>query len=164
MMGMHGNQKMQMNHLMRLANKQATNSLLHVKQKQDNLLKGQACADGRPLRKTTDKSEAASSPTAALESTTLTGVVNAVEGRDAATVDIQNAFATADVDEKIIAKVCGKVAELSVQTSVPEIHNKCVAMENGEAVLCVELLKALCGLLKAALLFCKKPAKDLQEQ
>ena len=62
--------------------------------------------------------------------------------------------------EKIIMKLQGELAELLV-TTAPELYHPFLHDENGKAVLYVELLKALYGTLKAALLFYKKLVKDL---
>ena len=62
--------------------------------------------------------------------------------------------------EKVIMKLCGELAELLV-TTAPELYHPFVHNKNGKAVLYVELLKALYGTLKEALLFYKKLVKDL---
>lgn len=143
--------------------KKAINSLTHVKEKRDDCLKGRACADGRPQRQCADKEDAAS-PTAALESIALTAAINAKEGRDVATVDIPNAFVQTDMEgEKVIMAMKGRLAKLLMQTD-PELCRKHVAVQNGQPVLCVELLKALHGALKAASLFHKKSLKDLEDK
>ena len=72
-------------------------SLIHIKEKRDGSLKGQACVDGRPHRATTTKEEARS-PTASLDAILLTCVIDAYEEREVATVDILNAFVQTDLD------------------------------------------------------------------
>ena len=91
---------------------------MHVKQKQTGELKGQMCADGRPMRATT-KPEDATSPTAFLESVSLTGVTEAEERRDVMMLDTPNAFVQTELEQnpgqkKIIMKLKGAVAKMMV--------------------------------------------------
>ena len=124
-------------------------------------MKGRACADGRKQREDAVKGEAAS-PTMSLESVLLTAVVEAAENRDIAVLDIPNAFVQTDMEgETVFMKLRGKLAELLVRTA-PELCRKFVVDENGKTALHVELLKALHGCLKSALLFYKKLRADLE--
>ena len=61
-------------------------------------------------------------------------------------------FLTADQDEVINTTLRGNLAELMVKTT-PEIYRKYVVTEKGKIVLYVQLLKALYGCLRSALLF-----------
>ena len=63
--------------------------------------------------------------------------------------------------KKAVMKLRGKMAKLMVQTA-PEICRKHVIVENGKVFSNAKLLKAFCGTLKAAPLFCKKLVKDLR--
>ena len=84
----------------------------------------------------------------------LSATIDAMEGRDVATVDIPGAFMQADIDEVIHVKFEGEIAEMLVKMD-PKLYRKYVKDENGKTVLYVELLKALYGTLRAALLFWK---------
>jgi hypothetical protein len=84
----------------------------------------------------------------------LSAVIDAMEERDVATADMPGAFMQADIDEVAHVKFEGEIAEMLVKLD-PALHRKFVKHKNGKTVLCVELLKALCGTLKAALLFWK---------
>jgi len=83
------------------------------------------------------------------------------------TADIPDAFIQAslenpeDGDEKVVMKVTGMLVDLLVKVA-PGIHGPCVVCENGRKVLCLQVLKALCGMLQAALLWCKKFCSDLE--
>jgi hypothetical protein len=66
----------------------------------------------------------------------------------------------ADIDEVVHVKFEGEIAEMLVKLD-PKLCRKHVKDENGKTVLCVELLKALHGTLKAALLFWKLLSKQL---
>ncbi len=68
----------------------------------------------------------------------------------------------ANIDEIVHVKFEGEVAEMLVKLD-PQLYRKYVKDENGETVLYVELLKALYGTLKAALLFWKKLSAQLKE-
>ena len=144
--------------------KRAIESLIHIKQKWTGESKGRNCADGGPMRATA-KPEDAASPTAFLESITLTSVIEAHEGRDVVMVDMPNAFVQTKLEKgpdqkKIVMRLRGAVAEMMVRCA-PEVCKPHVVFENGQKVICVESSKALCGLSISALLFCKKSLKDL---
>jgi hypothetical protein len=121
--------------------------------------KARGCADGRKQRETTRK-EDASAPTVSIEAVTISAVIDALEERDVATVDMPGAFMQADIDEVVHVKFEGKIAEMLVKLD-PKLCRKHVKDENGKTVLHVELLKALHGTLKAALLFWKLLSKQL---
>ena len=141
--------------------KAALQYLMFLKQKRNGTIKGRGCADGRKQRAYTAK-EDASSPTVAIESVMLSCVIDAMEGRDVATVDIPGAFMQADMDDVVHMKLEGKMAELLVRID-PKLYRKYVQVEKGKQVLYVELRKALYGTLKAALLFWKRLTGKLKE-
>jgi Reverse transcriptase (RNA-dependent DNA polymerase)/Zinc knuckle len=134
--------------------------LMFLKKKRNGTIKGRGCADGRKQRAYTAK-EDASSPTVAIESLLLSCVIDAMEHRDVATVDIPGAFMQADMDEVVHMRLEGKMAELLVKIN-PKIYRKYVQNINGKPVLYVELKKALYGTLKAALLFWKRLTAELK--
>jgi hypothetical protein len=84
----------------------------------------------------------------------LSAVIEVMEERDVATADTPGAFMQADIDEVAHVKFEGEMAEMLVKLD-PALCRKFVKDKNGKTVLHVELLKALCGTLKAALLFWK---------
>jgi hypothetical protein len=127
--------------------------LMFLTKKRCGRIKARGCADGRKQRETTSK-EDASAPTVSIEAVMLSAVIDAMEGRDVATVDIPGAFMQADIDEVVHVKFEGEIAEMLVKLD-PKLYRKYVRDENGKTVLYVELLKALYGTLKAALLFWK---------
>ena len=71
-----------------------------------------------------DKSDG-SSPTVALDSIFMTGVIDAKEIRAIAILDIANAFLHAENDKKIILLLRGRLAEMMV-TVDPEMYRKYV--------------------------------------
>jgi Reverse transcriptase (RNA-dependent DNA polymerase) len=127
--------------------------LMFLTKKRCGKIKARGCADGRKQRETINK-EDASAPTISIEAVMLSATIDAMEGRDVATVDIPGAFMQADIDEVVHVKFEGELAEILVKLD-PKLYRKYVTDENGKSVLYVELLKALYGTLKAALLFWK---------
>jgi hypothetical protein len=127
--------------------------LMFLTQKRCGRIKARGCADGRKQRETTNK-EDASAPTVSIEAVMLSSTIDAFEGRDVVTADIPGAFMQADIDEVVHVKFEGEIAEMLVRMD-PALYRKYVKDENGKTVLYVELLKALYGTLKAALLFWK---------
>jgi hypothetical protein len=127
--------------------------LMFLSKKRCGRVKARGCADGRKQRETTDKIDA-SAPTVAIESVMLSATIDAMEERDVTTVDIPGAFIQADIDEVVHVKFEGEIAEMLVKMN-PKLYRKYVKDENGTSVLYVELLKALYGTLRAALLFWK---------
>ena len=89
-----------------------------------------------------------------VESVMLTATINAMEERDTGTVDIPGAFMQADIDEVVHVHFEGEISEMLVKLD-PGMYRKYVKDHNGKSVLYVELLKALYGTLKAAMLFWK---------
>ena len=91
-------------------------------------------------------------------------MIDAYEGRDVMTADIPNAFIQAEMPkggERVIMKITGVLVDLMVEMA-PEIYGPYVVYENGKKVLYVQVLKALCGMLVAALLWYSVFKKDLE--
>ena len=104
----------------------------------------------------------AASPTVATESILITGVIDAKEKRDVATLDLPGAFISADQDIILHMVLRGKLAKLLVMAA-PEIYTKFVWIgKDGKIMLYVKLLKALYGCLCSALLFYRKRVKYLK--
>jgi hypothetical protein len=144
------------------AQKQATlRYLMFLSKKRCGRVKARGCADGRKQRKTTKK-EDASAPTVAIESVLISATTDAKEERDVATIDIPGAFMQADIDEVVHVKFEGEIAEMLVRMD-PKMYRKYVKDEHGKSVLYVELLKALYGTMRAALLFWKLLSSKLVE-
>jgi hypothetical protein len=78
--------------------KRALESLIFLTEKQDGTIKARHCANGSVQREWMSR-EDASSPTVNTESTLLTAVIEAEEGREVATCDIPNAFIQTQMEE-----------------------------------------------------------------
>ena len=137
----------------------ALNYLMFLKKKRSGRIKGRGCADGRKQRVHTKK-EDASSPTVAIEAVMLSCVIDAVERRDVAIIDIPGAFMQVDMDEIVHMRLEGKMAELLVRID-PSKYEKYTVYENGKPVIYVILKKALYGTLRAALLFWRRLSEQL---
>jgi hypothetical protein len=147
--------------LTRAEKQAALRYLMFLTKKRCGRIKARGCADGRKQRASTKK-EDASAPTVAIESVMLSATIDATEERDVATVDIPGAFMQADIDELVHVKFEGEIAEMLVKMD-PKLYRKYVKDENGKTVLYVELLKALYGTMRAALLFWKLLSRKLIE-
>eukprot|EP00957_Ditylum_brightwellii_P106390 8116251-Ditylum_brightwellii.AAC.1 len=107
--------------------------------------------------------EEPASPTISLEAVLLTSIIEAKEGQDIAMTNIPVAYLSADIDEKVIMAMEGKLAELMVQTD-PDLYQKYLGVGGkNTSILYVKLRKTLYGCLKSALLFYNKLEGNLKE-
>ncbi len=138
----------------------ALSTVTFIKQKWDNWVKGRVCADGRKQCKEFSREEAASL-TVTNKSVFITGVIDAKEDRDVATVDITGAYLHAINDHNVHMVLEGKLAEL-MDLVAPHIYWEHITTNNkGQPLLYVWLHKALYRLLKSTLLFYRKLVSDL---
>jgi len=146
--------------------RKAQDGLMLLTEKRDGSVKGRLVYNGKPTRKWHSKEDAAS-PTASLESHFLCAVLDAKEGRDVMTADIPNAFIQAELpppkegEDGVVMKITGVLVDLLVDMS-PEIYGPYVVLEKGRKVLYVRVLRALYGMLSAALRWYQKFRKDLE--
>ena len=150
----------QANTLTRDQKNTALRYLMFLKMKRSGKIKGRGCADGRKQRIYKTKEET-SSPTISTEALFLTCIIDAMEGRDVATLDIPGAFMQADMDELVHLRIEGEIARLLIR--VDEKYKSMVTYENGKPVIYAELKKALYGTLQAALLFWQELSSFLGE-
>ena len=141
-------------------------SHIFLKQKRTGEVKGRAVAGGNKQRGYIDK-EDASSPTVAIESVILTSIVDALEKRDVAIVDIPNAFVQTVVEEKskrFIIRIRGMLVDMLLKIA-PEVCQSYVTIDKkGNKQLLVECLNALYGTMMASLLFYQKFTNSLKEK
>ena len=134
--------------------------LMFLKKKRSGLIKGRGCADGRKQRLYMDRQQV-SAPTVATESLLLTCLIDALERRDVATVDIPGAFMQSDMEgEETHMKLEGKMVDI-LEKIDPALYSKYKMTENNKTVMYVKLKKALYGTLQAALLFWKNLTNTL---
>jgi hypothetical protein len=98
----------------------------------------------------------------------ITGVIEAKEERDVMTCNIPNAFIQAYLpkkepgEDRVVMKITGVLVNMLVNIN-PELYGAAVVMENQKKVIYVEVLKAIYGMLEAALLWYKTFRKDLED-
>ena len=136
--------------------------LMFLKEKRCGRIKGRGCADGRKQREYINKEEA-SSPTVSTEALMLSCIVDAREEREVATLDIPGAFLHARMDEKVIMRIDGAMADLLVKIN-PEKYKPFLEKQRGKPVIFVQLKNALYGTLKAALLFWQHLSNNLVQK
>jgi hypothetical protein len=141
--------------------KGALRYLMFLKEKRCGQIKGRGCADGRPQREHMTKEET-SSPTVANEALMLTCVIDAIEGRDVATVDIPGAFMQSGMEGNVHMKLQGVMAEVIMKLDTKK-YEKYVVQENRQDTIYVKLTKALYGTLQVALLIWQNLSSKLQE-
>ena len=95
------------------------------------------------------------------ESTLITAVIDAHEGRDVRICNIPGAFLSADMEEDVKMALRGRLAELMVNIA-PQIYRQCVIYEKGRPVLYVIPKKELYGCLILALLFYEQSVADIR--
>ena len=141
--------------------REALGYLMFLKRKRSGKIKARGCADGRPQRAYIPQ-EDARAPTVSTEAMFMTAVIDAMENRMVAVVDIPGAFMQADMDPGVYMRIDGTMAELLMEIDYDMYHPHMV-MEKGKPVIYVELLKALYGTLRAARLFWETLSGKLQE-
>lgn len=141
--------------------KEALAYLMFLKRKRTGKIKGRGCADGRKQRAYTDKADA-TAPTVSTEAVFLTAVIDAMEQRDVAIIDIPGTFMQADMDELVHVRFTGMMVDLLLEID-REMYEPYAAYEGSVRVMYVELLKALYGTVRAAQLFWKKLSAKLTE-
>ena len=141
-------------------------SLMLLTEKKHGDIKGRQVYNGKPTRDWVSKEDKAS-PTVATEALLLTAMIDSIENRDVMSADIPNAFIQAKLErkqdeERVIMKVTGKLVDWLVELS-PETYQSCVIEERGRKVLYVEVLRAIYGMLEAAMLWYHEFRKRLEE-
>jgi hypothetical protein len=129
-----------------------------MKEKCDGTIKGRMVARGNKQRGYIYKEES-SSPTVATESVTLTSIIDAIEEREVAIIDVPNAFIqTVIEDEKnrVIIHIRGMLIDMLVRIT-PDVYKGYVTLDKrGNKILLVECLNALYGMMVASLLYYQK--------
>jgi hypothetical protein len=106
--------------------KKAQMALMFLTEKRDKSVKGRMVYNGKPTRECLSQEDAAS-PTAALESILITGVIEAKEERDVMTCDIPSAFIQAYLpkkrpgEDRVVMKITGVLVDMLVDIN-PELY------------------------------------------
>jgi hypothetical protein len=139
--------------------KKAQMALMFLTEKRDKSLKGRMVYIGKPTMEWLLREDVAS-PTAALESILITGVIEAKEERDVMTCNIPSAFIQALLqkrdpgEDRVVMKITGVLVDMLVNINL-ELYGPAVVLENRKKVLYIEVLKAIYGMLEAALMWYK---------
>ena len=138
----------------------ALSLLMFLTEKRTGAVKARACANGSVQRSHIAKEEAAA-PTISSDAIFVQATIFAHEKQYVATCDIPGAFLQADNPDFVLMRLDGILAELMVQVD-PKLYRKYITTNTkGKPVLYVELEKAVCGMMKSALLFYRKLVADL---
>jgi len=81
----------------------------------------------------------------------LSLMIDAKEGRDVATADVEGAYLHAGMEDFVILKLVSEAVNIMCQVN-PK-YKKFVVVEHGKKVLYLQLLKALYGCVQSALLW-----------
>ena len=139
--------------------KAALHAINIIKEKRDGKVKGRTCADGRKQRGLYTKEETAS-PTISNDSLFAIILLSAAERRKMTSWDVEGAYLLADMGEFVLLKFVG--TSVDILCKVEPKYEDFVAYENGKKVLYLQLLKALYGTLRAALLWYELYVSKLQ--
>ena len=142
----------------------AQEALAFISQKESGEVKGRMVYNGKPTREWFTK-ESVTSPTVTTEGVFLTAAIDAKQKRDIMSNDVPNAFIQAEAPkgkEKIVMKITGVLVDLLIDVC-PETYKDFVVLENGKRVIYVVVLRAIYGMLQAALLWYQKFKSDLEK-
>ena len=141
--------------------REAQGYMMFLKRKRNGKVKARGCADGRPQRAYIPQ-EDARAPTVSTEAVFMTAVIDAMENRTVAIMDIPGAFMQADMDPGVYMRIDGAMADMLMEVD-QDMYQPHMVTEKGKPVIYVELLKALYRTLRAARLFWETLSGKLQE-
>ena len=121
-----------------------------IKEKRNGVLKGRTVADGRKQRQWYTRNQV-TSPTMSNDSLMALLTVSAAERRKIISWDVEGAYLLADQDDFVVVKFTGE--SVDVLCDVDSGYKEYVSFEKGKKVLYVQLLTALYGCLRSALLW-----------
>jgi hypothetical protein len=140
-------------------------------ERRNGTVKGRMVYNGKPTREWLSREDSVS-PTAALESIMLTAVIDAHEERGVMTCDIPNAFIiqalmpkVKDGDERVMMKITGVQVNMLVKLN-PELYGPYVVYKRNRRnkVLYLQVMRAIYGMLEAAILWYKKFRGELEQK
>jgi Reverse transcriptase (RNA-dependent DNA polymerase) len=141
-------------------------SHLFIKLKRDGTIKGTAVAGGNRQRGFIAK-EDATSPTVATESVLLTAVIEALENRDVAVVDIPNAFIQTRIENKddmAVIRFRGELVDMLIEIASEVYKPYANINHKGEKTIIVRCQNAIYGTMVASLQYYKKFTKSLLDK
>ena len=156
-----------LNSLTPLERKRAMESLIFIVEKRDGTVKDRTFTNSSTQRTHIEIDEAAS-PTVMTNAILIIAIIDAKQKRDIMISDIKNAFIQTKVPkvtkdgkpaERMIMKIRGVLVDMLMQMNL-SLCEKYMACYNNDKVLCIRVLLALCGMLLASILYCKKIVSD----
>ena len=148
-------------HITHHIRKESLSYLMFLKRKRSGKVNGHGCADGRKQRECITRGES-SSPTISIPALTATCLLNAIEGRFVATIDIPGDFLQANLDDEVWIKFENEMVDVLVDID-PERYGPCVCEYKGQKFLYARAIKAIYRCLKSALLFYKLFTGELRQ-
>ena len=118
--------------------KEALAYLMFLKRKRCGKVKGRGCADGQKQRACIAKEES-TSPTVSTGAVFLTAVIDALENREVAVLDVPGAFMQADIDELVHMRFTGEMVNMLLHIDY-DMYKDYVMTKKGEKVMYMELL------------------------
>jgi hypothetical protein len=145
---------------------QILESHIFIEKKRDDKIKARKVVGGNKQRDYITK-EDVSSLTVSAEAVMLACVIDAVEMRDVAVINVLNEFvqtAIEDEEHRVIIRIRGTLVDILVSIA-PEVYVPYMSTnKNGQKVLLVQYLNAVYGTMVAALLYYRKFVKSLTKQ
>ena len=85
-----------------------------------------------------------------MDSLLITLLIDAWEERDVATADVVGAYLNAYMEDFVVVKLVGD--EVDIISNLNPVYKEYIIIKNGKKVLYLQLIKALYGCIKSALL------------
>lgn len=153
--------------LTRQEKKRAQEGLMLITRKKSGEVKSRLAYNGKPTRGWI-KDEEKALPTVLTESLFITCAIDSHEGRSIMIMDIPNAFIQAGIPKRekgdqIIMKIRGKLVDWLVEI-LPETYRNKVVIENEVKVLYLKSVRAIYGMLEAALMWYRRLRTDLEKE
>ena len=144
--------------------KRALDAVNLIKVKRSGTVKGRTCANGSKEQYYLPEGDSVASPTASIEAIVSTLLIDIFEGRDVAIYNIPGAYLHAEMPEehRVILKIKGKFVDIMCRVN-PEFQ-KHVLIERGRKVLYLQVLRALYGCIRSALLWYNLFSQTLEKE
>ena len=104
------------------------------------------------------------SPTVSAKALLTTAVIDSKQNGDVITLDIPNAFVQTPMpqsEQRVIMRI-NEILVKYLEELFSETYSKYITYQNNTKILCVEMKKALYGMILSSLLFYKHFCKDLE--
>lgn len=130
-----------------------------VQQKRHGNMKARLAYDGKTTCKWVYR-EKTSSPTALTEDIMLLLAINVKEKRDITVMGVPNTFIQTNMPDKddrkgVVMKIRGRLIDWLLEIDTLS-YNTFVVIESGEKVLYLHIIKEICGILEASLMWYQK--------